>query len=126
MLFKDVTSDLAKTASVYSVLGSGISVPMVKFDRRDGFYQADVRIPGIKKEAFKVEIKNRDIRVSYHIPFTTNEKALLFPVTVYEGPVPFDVDVKKIKANYLDALLQIILPFNDLAGGYSSDIKIAS
>ena len=83
-------------------------------------------IAGIPRDAFKIEINNRDIHVFYHIPFSVNGKQLSYPVTVYDGPVPFDVDVKKVKANFQEESLQIILPFNDLEGGYSKRIRIAS
>ena len=126
MLINNAIPELARTATVYSVVGSGISMPMVRFDRKDSFYEADIRIAGIPQDSFKIEINNRDIHVYYHIPFSVNGKTLYYPVTVYDGPMPFDVDVKKVQANFQDESLQIILPFNDLEGGYSKKIKIAS
>ncbi len=124
MFGKLLISELARLSANNSVVGGGIIVPFVQFMKMRGFYQADIRISGVKAEAFRVEIKNRNIHVFYWLTSGEGINKVKIPVNIYSGPLPFDVDVTKVSANYRDDHLQIILPFNKLAGGYYRDVKI--
>lgn len=126
MFGKTLIKELARTSTIYGVVGSGISVPIVEFTRLSEFYSANIRIPGIRKEDIKVELNNRNIHIYYYLHIQAGDEELNFPVDVYRGPVPYDVDVAKITAKYTDAHLNILLPFNDLAAGYYRDVRIAS
>lgn len=117
-------SELAHLAAVNDVIGGGISAPLVQFMKMKGYYKADIRISGVKADAFRVEIENRNIYVFYWLKSGEGINTMKIPVNIYSGPLPFDVDVTKVSANYKDDHLQIILPYNKLAGGYYRDVKI--
>ncbi len=117
-------SELARMAAVNDVIGGGISAPLVQFMKMKGYYKADIRISGVTAESFRIELENRSIRVFYLLTSGQGINKMKIPVNIYSGPLPFDVDVTKVSANYGDDHLQIILPFNKLAGGYFRDVKI--
>ena len=117
-------SELARMAAVNNVIGGGISAPLVQFMKMKGYYKADIRISGVTAESFRIELENRSIRVFYLLTSGEGINKMKIPVNIYSGPLPFDVDVTKVSANYRDDHLQIILPFNKLAGGYFRDVKI--
>ncbi|MCH8234277.1 MAG: hypothetical protein IIB82_16770 [Bacteroidetes bacterium] len=117
-------SELARMAAVNDVIGGGISAPLVQFMKMKGYYKADIRISGVTAESFRIELENRSIRVFYLLTSGQGINKMKIPVNIYSGPLPFDVDVTKVSANYRDDHLQIILPFNKLAGGYFRDVKI--
>lgn len=117
-------SELARMAAVNNVIGGGISAPLVQFMKMKGYYKADIRISGVTAESFRIELENRSIRVFYLLTSGEGINKMKIPVNIYSGPLPFDVDVTKVSANYKDDHLQIILPYNKLAGGYYRDVKI--
>ena len=117
-------SELARMAAVNDVIGGGISAPLVQFMKMKGYYKADIRISGVTAESFRIELENRSIRVFYLLTSGEGINKMKIPVNIYSGPLPFDVDVTKVSANYKDDHLQIILPYNKLAGGYYRDVKI--
>lgn len=117
-------SELAHLAAVNDVIGGGISAPLVQFMKMNGYYKADICISGVTAESFRIELENRSIRVFYLLTSGEGINKMKIPVNIYSGPLPFDVDVTKVSANYRDDHLQIILPFNKLAGGYFRDVKI--
>ena len=117
-------SELARMAAVNNVIGGGISAPLVQFMKMKGYYKADIRISGVTAESFRIELENRSIRVFYLLTSGEGINKMKIPVNIYSGPLPFDVNVTKVSANYKDDHLQIILPFNKLAGGYFRDVKI--
>jgi hypothetical protein len=67
---------------------------------------------------------DNQLSVFYCIPIYSNGKLMQMPQIVYNNPIPYFVEVSKIKATYEENELIVELPFNELSGGYKRKIKI--
>lgn len=97
---------------------------MLKQEKR---YLVKARIPGVDPGKMRVEVQNdklflfHDISVDNTFLYTEKDQ---IPFNIGYVLIPFDVNIKKIKAQYEDSELLISMPFNELAGGYKKNIDI--
>jgi len=129
MRFNDfhISKEILRKVDVMNTLNGGISRPTVLMIREAHRYLVKARIPGVDPEKMRVEVQNDKIFLFHDIhvenTYLYAEKDQI-PFNIGYVMIPFDVNIKKIKAHYEDCELQISLPFNELAGGYSKNIDI--
>ena len=110
------TRDLAGWSSANSTYGT--SLPAVNIKEDDNNYEIEVAAPGLKKDDFKIEIENDVLTVSSEIDGKSevkedNYQRREFRYASFKRTfsLPEDkVNGDKVKANYLDGVLQITLP----------------
>jgi HSP20 family molecular chaperone IbpA len=84
-------------------------------------------MPGVDPEKMRVEVHNNKLFLFHDISI---ENAFLYdhtgviPFNIGFIVIPFDANIKKIKAFYVDNELRITIPFNELANGYQKRIEI--
>ncbi len=115
----------ATTANLMNTLSGGVILPSIKLFRNEDHYEVRVNAPSIKSDSFIVEVNNNILAISALIDVGSDpylKKGFKYKIKGFE--IPFDVDISKIYANYEDANLSVILPFNELANGYHKDVEI--
>lgn len=129
MRFNDfhISKEILRKVDVMNTLNGGISKPTVHMLRQPANYLVTVRMPGVDPNKMRVEVHNdrlflfHDIMVENTELYSNNNQ---IPFNIGYVLIPFDVNIKEIKAVYEDRALQITLPFNELAGGYDKKINI--
>ena len=129
MKFNDfhISKEVLRKVDVMNTLNGGISKPTVLMLKQDKRYLVKAKLPGVDPEKMRVEIRNdklflfHDISVdNTHLYAETDQ----IPFNIGYVLIPFDVNIKKIKAQFEDKELLISMPFNELAGGYKRNIDI--
>lgn len=129
MRFNDfhISKEILRKVDVMNTLNGGISKPTVHMLRQPANYLVTVRMPGVDPNKMRVEVHNdrlflfHDIMVENTELYSNNNQ---IPFNIGYVLIPFDVNIKEIKAVYEDRALQITLPFNELADGYDKKINI--
>ena len=124
---RDWLSEMSGTVDIMNTLHGGIVESQVKFSKNEHNYKVEVTTPGISAENLGVEVANKDLIV-YHLldfdqesgQYGTNK----IPHVLTSLVIPRDADYKNITANHRDGKLEVLLPFNELKGGYSGAINI--
>jgi HSP20 family molecular chaperone IbpA len=129
MRFNDfnISKELLRKVDVLNTLNGGISKPTVHMLRQEKNYLVRVRIPGVDPDKMRVEVQNDKLFLFHDISVENTDlysDTGLIPFNIGYVLIPFDVNIRKIKALYEDQELQITLPFNELAGGYQKNINI--
>lgn len=109
---------------VLNTLHGGVSEPFLSMKEMSDSREVRVRVPGVEKEALQVEIVNNQLSVFYFIPVYSDGKLVQLPQVIYNQPIPYFVEVSKIKASFEENQLRVQLPFNELSDGYNRKIKI--
>ncbi len=118
---KNFTKTLAQTANILNVLNGGMTMANVYFNRKKDHYLYQIEIPSVDPEQFSVEIDLSNLFIYQKMHF---DSELEIPYMIRRLNIPAEVNYKQISAEYGDGRLSIILPFNELAGGYHRDIEI--
>ena len=129
MRFNDfhISKEVLRKVDVMNTLNGGISKPTVLMLKQEKQYLVKARIPGVDPEKMRVEVRNDRLFLFHDIPvdntylYTETDQ---IPFNIGYVLIPFDVNIKKIKALYEDNELLISMPFNELAGGYKRNIDI--
>ena len=129
MRFNDfhISKEILRKVDVMNTLNGGISKPTVHLLRQKKRYLVQIRMPGVDPEKMRVEVHSNklflfhDISVENTSLYKDND---VIPFNIGYVIIPFDVNIKKIKAFYVDSELRITLPFNELADGYQKRIEI--
>lgn len=116
--------DLITSVDVLNTLHGGVSEPLLSWKEMADSQEVRIRVPGVEKETLLVEIINNHLSVFYFIPVYSVGKLVQMPQVIYNQPIPYFVEVSKIKASFDENELRVILPFNELSAGYKRKIKI--
>ena len=104
-----------------------MTLPSVDVENHEDHYRVDVRVPGVSPDSLKVDIEGNRLIVSRLIEVKegTEEGAPMKASNViHVQPIPNDVDLDKIRANYDDKGLHVLLPHNSFANGYRKNVEI--
>jgi HSP20 family molecular chaperone IbpA len=129
MRFNDfhISKEALRKVDVLNTLNGGISKPTVLMLREKRRYLVRVRMPGVDPEKMRVEVKDNRLFLFHDISVENTflyEHSGIIPFNIGYIIIPFDVNIKKIKAYFKDNELRIALPFNELADGYQKRIEI--
>jgi HSP20 family molecular chaperone IbpA len=115
------------TADLMNTINGGMSKPVIRMERLEKHYLIRVKVPGVTAENLVIEIKNNTIFLFHKVSVHSNDLykgSDFFPFTVGLMIIPFDVNIRGIQAHYEHNELQVIMPFNELSGGYFKRINI--
>ncbi len=116
--------EFINTIDILNTLHGGVSEPLLSLTELADGREIRVRIPGVDREALKVEIVNHKLSVFYLIPVLTNGQLMQMPQVVYNKMIPYFIDANGIAATYDDHELIVHLPFNELSSGYTRKLEI--
>ncbi|MEQ9300788.1 MAG: hypothetical protein RIF33_19605 [Cyclobacteriaceae bacterium] len=113
----------AQAANVANTLNGGMTKPKVTFTKEEDHYHITLRVAGTGEGSFKVEIINQAVYIFLFLGQGEPDiHAMKFPVEVL--PIPSDVDFHNISAYFEGNILNVVMPFNELANGYRQGIEI--
>ena len=105
-------------------------VPAVNVAETETGYEVSLELPGMKREEFKVELKNGDLWVSGEKKEEKEEKGKSFHrVERTYGefcrviPLPGEVSADKISAEYKEGVLRIVVPKTEKAKPRHVEVK---
>lgn len=122
---RNLVRDLLKSADIANTFNGGVSQPFIRFTRETDQYLVYVRVPGVETSSLQVDIINKFLTISYPVKFHYNDETSLdIPHVITTFPISPEVDFKNITAAEENGMLQVIMPFNELAGGYRKSVNI--
>jgi HSP20 family molecular chaperone IbpA len=121
-----VTDEILQSIDITNTLNGGVSEPVVKLSQHREYRQIELKVPGMAEESMHVKINNNQLVVYFERMVESRGEAVYVPHIVYNKPIPYFVDAKKIRAQYSEGVLTVQLPFNELANGYHRDIPIGN
>ena len=106
-------------------------VPKVDILEREKSYSIQLAVPGMKKEDFKIDLKEHELTVSGERkrPAETKEEYFSLLQTQYgmfsrTFVLPDDIDTEKIEAKYENGILELVVP-KDEKKPVKTAIKVA-
>lgn len=123
----NITKDLLLSTDVLNTISGGMSKSSMDVKRLEDKYVLTVRVPGVSPEKMQLEIKNNQLFIFHHISISNADfynGVSSIPYNIGFIVIPFDVDMKGIKAVYEDKQLNVLMPFNEMANGYHRHINI--
>ena len=129
MRFNDfhISKEILRKVDVMNTLNGGISKPTVLMLKQEKQYLVKARIPGVDPEKMRVEVQNDKLFLFHDISVDNTylyKETDQIPFNIGYVLIPFDVNIKMIKAQFEDNELLISMPFNELSGGYKRNIDI--
>jgi HSP20 family molecular chaperone IbpA len=121
-----VNDDLLQSIDIANTLNGGISEPRMKLSQHQEYRQIELKVPGMVEENMHVKINNNQLMVYFEHTVESRGEMIYAPHIVYNKPIPYFIDAKKIRAEYNEGILTVQLPYNELANGYQRDIPIGS
>lgn len=121
---RKIVRGILKTADIANTLNGGMSQTAFRSTRMEDHYLVNLKVPGVETASLTVDIINNHVIISHLLKFDYETSELDVPHVVANIPITLDVDYKKISAMEENGILKVILPFNELAGGYRRRVEI--
>ncbi len=115
-----MTRNLANSADLLNTANGGTIFPTFETYKHDDHYRLEVSIPSVDPDNIKVEVNGENLLI-YHKMTMGDVK---IPNLLGIEKISADVALDEITAGYEDDLLIIIMPFNEVAGGFRREIDI--
>lgn len=112
--------NLAKSADIINTVGGGTIYPTFEISKEEDHYRLEVSIPSIDQDDVKVEVNGGHLFIYQKI----NLKGVKLPNLLGVHKISADVELDHITAGFEDDLLVVIMPFNELTGGFRKEIDI--
>lgn len=121
-----VSDEIIQSIDITNTLNGGRSESILKLSQHQEYRQIELKVPGMNEENMHVKINNNQLVVYFEHAVESRGETIYVPTIVYNKPIPYFIDAKKIRAHYVEGVLTIQLPFNELANGYHRDIPIGN
>ena len=91
------------------------SIPSVNTIENDDSFEIDLAVPGMKKDDFSIELDNNVLIISSETSNNVSNENLRLNEFNYSSfqrsfKVPESVNLDKIKGNYINGILKVLLP----------------
>lgn len=116
-------TNILKVVDTLNTFNGGMISPSYKLNRNDDNYLLAIKAPGVSPEAMRVEVVEDKLMIYHLLDFGKEEKEII-PNIINVIPIPSEVDIKKISAEYEDKLLLVYLPFGEKSEGYYRSVDI--
>lgn len=120
MMDREVIKNLASTADIVNTINGGTVYPTFNKTTEEDHYRLEVSVPTVSAEDIKVEVSGSDLLVYQKVHLNGMELPNLLGVI----KISADVELDSISAEYEDDTLIVIMPFNEMTGGYNREIEI--
>jgi HSP20 family molecular chaperone IbpA len=121
-----INKDLITGINILNTLYGGSIEPSMKILQFPEYRQVEVKAPGVGEESMHVKINNNKLVIFYELKIESQGNMISVPQIVYNKAIPFFVNTDKISAEYIDGVLVVQLPYNELANGSLRDVPIKS
>lgn len=121
-----VSDEIIQSIDIANTLHGGISEPNLSISQHTNYRQIALRVPGIPEDNMHVKINNNQLVIYYEHKMELRGALVSVPYIVYNKPIPYFIDAKRVSAQYQDGILIVQLPYNELANGYHRDVPIES
>jgi HSP20 family molecular chaperone IbpA len=121
-----VSDEIIQSIDITNTLNGGRSEPIVKLSQYQEYRQIELKVPGMSEENMHIKINNNQLVVYFEQTVESRGETIYVPTIVYNKPIPYFIDAKKISALFVAGVLTVQLPFNELANGYHRDIPIGN
>lgn len=118
---KKLTHSLAQSAAVMNGINGGITMPVMSIKKAADEYIFNIQLAGVDPDDFSVEIDSHNLFVYHQMRF---DAELEIPYMLQRLVIPANVNYDKIRAEYGEGKLRVVMPFNELANGYHRDVNI--
>ncbi len=118
---KNLTHSLAQSAAVMSVINGGITMPVMSLEKATNKYIFNIQLAGVDPDDFSVEIDSPNLFVYHQMRF---DEEMEVPYMLQRLVIPANVNFEKIRAEFDEKTLRVVMPFNELADGYHRDVDI--
>jgi HSP20 family molecular chaperone IbpA len=122
-----IDREVLLTADLMNTINGGMAKAITYMERKDNHYVLHVKAPGVDPSDLIVDIKNNTIFIYHKVSVHANDLykgSDFFPYSIGLMVIPFDVNVKGIKAEFENNELHVIMPFNEMSSGYYKRITI--
>ncbi|MFB6257252.1 MAG: Hsp20/alpha crystallin family protein [Flavobacteriales bacterium] len=128
---KDRKIQIAREALIQgdamNTLNGGMSLPSVDVQAHSDHYMVDACVPGVSADSLKVDVEGDRLVIARTIDVKAGSDSGM-PIKaenlIHVLPIPNDVDLEGIRANYDKKGLHIMLPHNAFAKGYRKRVDI--
>jgi len=119
-----VVREILQSVDINNTLNGGVSEPRVAISKQSSHYLLTARVPGVPVENLQVEIVDKKVIVHHPMPFNQTQGMVEVPQVIAAFPITPGIDYRNITAQKVDQTLEVILPFNELASGYTRHVDI--
>ena len=122
-----ILKKLMLTTDFMNTTNGGMAMVNNNVNQEKDAYISHMKIPWSNPDNMKIQIIDNRIYIYSIMDFGENggyDGIKRLPYTLEILDVPYDVNIKGISASYFEGVLKIILPFNELAGGFRREISI--
>lgn len=117
---REVIRNLAKTADIVNTINGGTVYPTFNTTKEEDHYRLEVSVPTVAADNIKVEVSNSDLLIYQNVQLNS----MKLPNLLGMIKISADVELDNISAEYEDDMLIVIMPFNELLGGFNREINI--
>jgi HSP20 family molecular chaperone IbpA len=121
---KLINKDLITGIDILNTMYGGSIEPSMRISQFPNYRQVEVRAPGVGEESMHVKINNNKLVIFYELNIESQGNIIPVPQVVYNKTIPFFINADKISAEYIEGVLVVQLPFNELANGSLRDVPI--
>ncbi len=115
-----IIKDLAQAADIVNTIGGGVIFPTFNTTKEEDHYRLEVTAPSVNPDDIKVEVNGGHLFVYQQMEY----KNTRIPNMLGIQKISVDVELDNITAEYEDDTLVVIMPFNELTGGFQREIHI--
>ena len=115
-----VLKRLANAADIINTVNGGTVFPRFNTIKEEDHYRLDVVVPTVNPEDLKVEVSNSDLLVYQNVHLNASTLPNILGILKLSP----DVILDNISAAFEDNHLTVILPINELPGGFNREIDI--
>jgi len=116
---------------IYSKKAASYNYPQINLREDENNLMLDVRIPGLDKEDFQIDIKDNTLSIKGKRPAPENievknyhRKERITGNFIRAVALPVEVDSEKVQANYENGILSITLPKAEAAKPKRINVKV--
>ena len=117
---KSLAKNLANAAEVMNVINGGMVFPTFNTTKETDHYRLEIMAPTIDPDNLKVEVNTGHLFIFHHLEV----KGIKLPNMLGMMKLSAGVEIDNITAEYEADTLVVIIPFNELTGGFQKEIDI--
>lgn len=117
---QELSKNLARTADFINTVNGGTVYPTFNTIKQKDHYKIEVTMPSVDPDDLKVEINNDMLMIFQQMEVNH----VTIPNVLGMFKLSNDAVLDEISAEYEGDLLTVIIPKNQISGGFRRDIKI--
>lgn len=117
---RGIAKNLARTADFINTVNGGSVYPSFNTTKKSDHYRIEVSMPSVNPDNIKVEVTNNSLMIFQQVEI--NQVNLPNLLGLFK--LSHDAVLDEITAEYGDNLLTVIIPKNEMTGGFHRNIKI--